>query len=131
MRGASPRMTKASDVTRTNLVLIAFRRIVDLPGIFDHLDLPDIDVDELAVALLDPADIDILDHIPLVRIDYDRSARAVELLALHEIDVLGAVRIWAELRDRLVDQFGPVPGRNRSDIRNGFLAKHLHKLCLE
>jgi hypothetical protein len=33
--------------------LVAFRRIVDLPGILDHVDLTDVDVDELTIAFFD------------------------------------------------------------------------------
>src|SRR5262245_43288633 len=97
MRGTSPRMTKEGDLALTEHALVALRRVVDLPLILDHLDLADVDIDELAVTLLDAADIDVLDHVPLVRIDHDRAARTVELLALHEVDILGAVGVGAEL----------------------------------
>src|SRR4029077_4284707 len=119
----SPRMTGWGSVT--------LRRVVDLPGILDHLDLAAVDVDELAVSLLDAADIDVLDHVPLVRIDHDRAARTVELLALHEVDILGAVGVGTELGYRLIDQSCPVPGGDRGNIRHCLVAEHLHELLLE
>src|SRR5215471_6108037 len=73
--------------------LVAFRRVVDLPGIFNHVDLADVDIDQLTVALFDAADIDVLNNIALRGIDHNGTARAIELLALHGLDVLGAVGV--------------------------------------
>src|SRR5262249_36278846 len=86
LTGASPRRLAhaMTGVAGTNPAttfwdaLVALRRIVDLPGVLDHIDLSDVDVHELAVALLDLADIDVLHNLALRRVDHDRPARAVE-----------------------------------------------------
>src|SRR5262249_56332636 len=106
--------------------LVALGRIVDLPRVLHHIHLSDVDRHELAVALLDLADIDVLHNLALRRVDHDRPARAVKRLALQEVDVLYAFRIGPERRHRLIDQVGAVPGRDRGDIRGGLLTNHLN-----
>src|SRR5271155_2048470 len=78
------------------LASVGFRRVIDLPRILHHIHLADIDIDELAVALLDLPDIDVLDDVALDRVDLDGPARAVELLAPEEVDVFETVGIGAE-----------------------------------
>src|SRR5262245_11889828 len=86
-----------------NKRLVALRWIVDLPRIHHHRDGGNVDIDELAVALLDPADVDVLHDLALGRIDPDWAARRRQLLALHEINVLRALGVGPKRRDRLVD----------------------------
>src|SRR5882762_5709859 len=53
-----------------------------LDRVLDVLDLVDLDVEQLALDLLDPADVDRLDDVACFRIDRDRPARAFPLHAL-------------------------------------------------
>src|SRR6516162_6804560 len=68
-------------------------QIVDLPRVFHHLHLVDVDIDEHAVALLYLPDVDVLNDVALYRVNFDRAAGAVEFLAFHEIDVFEPIGI--------------------------------------
>src|ERR1051325_11113333 len=74
----------------------------------------ELDVVELAVLLLDLADIDVLDDVAGVRIDRDRTARALPLQALHGGDQLVAVGVAVGLLQRLVDRGHAVVAADRS-----------------
>src|SRR5215471_8881023 len=84
-------------------LLVGFRWVIDLPGIFHELYFTDIDVDKLAILLLDLANIDVLNDVALDRVDLYRPAWAVELLPPQEIDVFETVGIRAEGCHRLLD----------------------------
>src|SRR6185503_12881346 len=93
--------------------LVALRRIIDLPRILDHRNRVDVDVHEPAVALLDAADVDVLHDVTLDRVDLGRTAWAVELRGLDEVDVLETLGFGAESGDCAMDEIGAVPGRDR------------------
>src|SRR3989304_1166674 len=93
---AEPGRRPARNSMCGNPNLVALGRVIDLPRILDHRDGRDVDVDQLAVTLLHAADVDVLDDVALLRIDHDRPAWAADLLALHELDVLQAIRIWTK-----------------------------------
>src|SRR5262245_47321101 len=70
--------------------LVGLRRVVDLPRVLHLRHFTDIDVDELAVPLLDFADVYVLHDVALGRVDLNRSARAVKFLRLDKVDVFEA-----------------------------------------
>src|SRR3979409_2729976 len=72
--------------------------------ILDGLEGRELDVVELAVLLLDLADIDVLDDVAGVRIDRDRTARAFPFHPLHGGDQPIAVSLAAGLLQRLVGE---------------------------
>src|SRR6516225_2988820 len=72
----------------------SFLRLAD---ILDGLERLELDVVELAIDLLDLADVDVLHDVAGLRIDRNRAARAFPLLALHGLDQLGAVGVPAGL----------------------------------
>src|SRR5437868_14312 len=57
--------------------------LVRLARVLHVLDDVELDVVELAVLLLDLAQVDVLHHVAGLRVDVDRAARALEDLALH------------------------------------------------
>src|SRR5262245_64866127 len=63
-----------------------YRLLLHLQRVLDRVELRELDVVELAVDLLDLADIDVLDDLAGVRINRDRPARAFPLHALHRPD---------------------------------------------
>src|SRR5215470_15487061 len=73
-----------------------------LHRILDRLEGGELDVVELAVLLLDLADVDVLDDVAGVRIDRDRTARALPLRPLHGRDQLVAIGIAIGLLQRFV-----------------------------
>src|SRR5262249_10390772 len=72
--------------------------------ILDVLDLVELDIDDLAVDLLDAPDIDRLDDVARLGIDRDRTARAFPRHAFHRGDQRFAVGLAAGLLQRLVDR---------------------------
>src|SRR5215475_8441421 len=66
--------------------LVGLRRVVDLPRVLHLRHFTDIDVDELAVPLLDFADVYVLHDVAL-RVDLNWSAGAVKFLRLDKVDV--------------------------------------------
>src|SRR6201995_318114 len=84
--------------TRTSMSLLG------LAGVLHVREGLELDIVELAVLLLDLADVDVLDDVARLRVDRDRAARALPLHALHGLDQLVAVGVAARLLERLVDQ---------------------------
>src|SRR5207248_7650759 len=78
--------------------------LLRLAGILHCLEGGEFDIVELAVDLLDLADVDVLHDIAGFRIDRDRAARAFPLHAFHCPDQRIAVGLAAGLLQRLVDQ---------------------------
>src|ERR1700744_1214479 len=77
----------------------------------------ELDIVELAVLLLDLADIDVLDDVAGVRIDRDRAARALPLHPLHGCEQLVAVGIATRLLQRFIDQVDAVISADRHEAR--------------
>src|SRR5664279_4506837 len=79
-----------------------------LPGFLARIlhigDAIELDVGELAVALLDLADIDRLHHVARLGVDHDRATRARDLQALQHGHRLVTVEIGAGLVHDLVDR---------------------------
>ena len=75
------------------------------------------DVVELAVLLLDLADVDVLNDVARLRIDRDRAARALPGHALHGGDQRIAVGLAAGLLQRRVHQVHAVIAADRHEIR--------------
>src|SRR6266436_64122 len=76
-------LTKADNVSLMALAMgrrHLLGRVELLPWILDHRDGRDLDIDEGVTLLLDAADVDVLDDVARLRIDHDRSARAVRVL---------------------------------------------------
>src|SRR6266700_4945569 len=90
-----------------------------LAEILDGLKGGELDVVELAVDLLDLADVDVLHDVAGFRVDRDRAARALPLLALHGLDQLGSVGVATRLLQRLVDQVDAVIAAHRHEARAG------------
>src|SRR5215475_10709461 len=84
--------------------MTASRSLLGLAGILDGVEGLELDVVELAVDLLHLADVDVLDDVAGIRIDRDRTARALPLHPLHGRDQLVAVGIATRLLQRFVDQ---------------------------
>src|SRR5258708_20043648 len=59
---------------------ILLGRVELLPGILDLLDGLELDIGEVVALLLDAADVDVLHHLPRLRIDHDGPARAFPVL---------------------------------------------------
>ena len=85
--------------------------------ILDRLESREFDVVELAVDLLDLADVDVLHDVAGFRIDRDRAARAFPLHPLHGRDQRIAVGLAAGLLQRLVDQVDAVIAADRHEAR--------------
>src|SRR6187402_3380886 len=75
--------------------------LLHLQRILDRIEGRELDVVELALHLLDLADVDVLDDVAGLRIDRDRAARALPFHALHRIDQGVAVGLAAGLLERL------------------------------
>src|SRR5690348_9011186 len=95
-----------------------FRRCVHfLPRILDHREGFEFDVGELAVDLLDPADIDILNDVAGQRIDHERSTWAVGgLVVLEDLHRLIAVELAVGLLDEVIDHRHAVPTLDGDEI---------------
>src|SRR5215469_13597077 len=79
----NPRRTPAHTLAHRNAAArTLLRRVHRLPRILDVRDRLELDVRQLAVHLLDPADIDVLDDIARIGIDANRATRAVGVLPL-------------------------------------------------
>src|SRR5262245_24989657 len=76
----------------------------------------ELDVPELAVLLLDPADVDVLHDVAGLRVDQDLAARALEELALHRGQHHVAAALTLGLLERAVDQAHAVPGADRHEV---------------
>src|ERR1044071_998491 len=74
-----------------------------LDRVLDLLDLVELDIDELAIDLLDPADADGLDDVTRLGIDRDRPARALPGHPFRGADQLLAVGVAVGLLQALVD----------------------------
>src|SRR5579883_3340106 len=81
---------------------------------------------QLAVNLLDLADVDVADDVARRRVDRDRAARAFEGHAFHRGNQLVAVAIAAGFLERFVDEVQTVIGAERDE--GGALAGSLLKL---
>src|SRR6185437_12883900 len=84
--------------------------------IVDVVEGVDLLVDELAVAPLDLADINRLDHVARCGIDADLAARAVERERFECRHRLVAVDLTLELGDHVIDAGHPVIARDRHEI---------------
>src|SRR5262245_38348735 len=93
------------------------RLLLHLQGVLDRIELRELDVVELAVDLLDLADIDVLDDLAGVRIDRDRPARALPRHALHRADQGVGIGLAAGLLERLIDQVHAVVAAERDEVR--------------
>ena len=89
----------------------------DLAGVLDRLEGRELDVVELAVLLLDLADVDVLHDVARLGIDRDRPARALPGHALHGRDQRVAVGLAAGLLEGLVDQVHAVVAADRHEVR--------------
>src|SRR6202158_973421 len=85
--------------------------------VLDRVEGRELDVVELTVLLLALADIDVLDDVARLRIDRDRTARALPLLALHGGDQLVAVGVAVGLLQCLVHQMHAVVAADRHEVR--------------
>ena len=88
----------------------------DLARVLDRLEGRELDVVELAVLLLDLADVDVLHDVARLGIDRDRPARALPGHALHGRDQAVAVGLAAGLLERLVDQVHAVVAADRHEV---------------
>src|SRR5665213_2738559 len=80
------------------------RRVHRFPRILDHGEGLELDIDELAAALLDAADIDVLDDFAGLRIDHEGSARTrLGLVVPQARHRLVAVELAAGLLDHVED----------------------------
>src|SRR6476469_10042969 len=91
--------------------------LLGLAGVFDGFKGLEFDVVELAVDLLDLADVDVLHDVAGFRIDRNRAARALPLHSLHGADQRVAVGLPAGLFERLVDQVNAVIAADRHEAR--------------
>src|ERR1700737_1620964 len=78
--------------------------LLGLARILDRLEGRELDVVELAIDLLDLADVDVLHDVAGIRIDRDRPARALPLHPLHRRDQLIAIGLAPRLLQPLIDQ---------------------------
>src|ERR1039457_961492 len=101
VRGRTPRSPRRA----TSLLRLA--------GVLDGLEGLEFDVVELAVDLLDLADIDVLHDVAGLRIDRDRAARAFPLHPLHGFDERVAVGLAAGLFQGLMNQMNIVKASQR------------------
>src|SRR5262245_46937174 len=90
--------------------------LLHLQRVLDRRERRKLDGVELALALLDLADIDVLDDLAGFRIDRDRAARAFPLGAFHRPDQRVGVGLAAGLLDRLVDQMHAVVAAERDEV---------------
>src|SRR5262249_30779248 len=74
--------------------------------------LVELDVVQLAIAALDPSDIDVLDDVARLRVDRHRAARTLPCHAFHRGEQRVAVGIAAGLFQRRVDQVHGVVDRD-------------------
>src|SRR6516225_9788575 len=95
-RPTMPHPSKRAQLTRSASLL-------GLAGVLDGLKGCELDIVELAVDLLDPADIDILNDVARRRVDRDRAARALPFHCLHGVDQLVAIRAAAGVFQRLIN----------------------------
>jgi hypothetical protein len=72
---------------------------------------------KLPVGLHDFADIDVADDVAGIRVDRDRTARALPRHALHRRDQGVAIVIAAGLLKRLVNEVQAITGAERDEIR--------------
>src|SRR5262249_43233747 len=93
------------------------RLLLRLERILDRLEGRELDGPELAVHLLDLAEVDVLHDVAGLRIDRDRPARALPLHALHRADEGVAVGLAAGLLERLLDEVHAVVAAERDEIR--------------
>src|ERR1043165_4904408 len=75
-----------------------------LHRVLDVLDLVELDIDELAADLLDPADVNRLDHVARLGVDRDRAARALPRHALDRVYQLSALGVAVGLLQRRIDR---------------------------
>ena len=87
------------------------------PGSFTSLIVVELDVPELAVLLLDLAQVDVLHDVARLRVDEHRAARALEDLALHRGQQRVAAALAAGLLERLVDDAHAVVAAHGHEVR--------------
>src|SRR5207247_4198620 len=116
MPGTSPGMTRRARAERPRSPRPA-TSLLRLAGVLDGLEGREFNVVELAVDLLDLADVDILHDVAGFRIDRDRPTRAFPLHPLHRFDQRIAVSLAAGLFQRLVDQADAVIAADRHEAR--------------
>src|SRR5260370_41473263 len=93
--------------------------LLGLTEILDGLEGRELEVVELAVDLLDLADVDVLDDVAGRGIDRDRAAGALPLLTLHGLDQLGAVGIAIGLLQGFIDEVDAVIAAHGHEARTG------------
>src|SRR5882757_3272192 len=96
MPGTSPGMTPRERSPRPGMTSHA-ASLLGLAGVLDGVEGLELDIVELAVDLLDLADIDVLHDVAGIRVDRDRAARAFPLHPLHGLDQAIAVGLAAGL----------------------------------
>src|SRR5262245_24360743 len=115
------RIPRRGGFNRRSFLLVEF-----LPLVLHVRDRLELDVGELPAHLADLADVLVLDDVPRLRIDRDRSARAVRVLvAPPDLHRLFGVDLAALLPDRGVDRVHRVPGADRHEARRRLLAVFL------
>src|SRR5258705_6584523 len=107
MPGTSPGVTWRVRGGRSRSPTVA-PSLLRLAGVLDGLEGCEFDVVELAVDLLDLADVDVLHDVAGFRIDRDRAARAFPLHPLHGFDQRIAVGLATGLIEGLVDEMDAV-----------------------
>src|SRR6202167_5941389 len=109
-----------------SLRLLGLRRVHLFPYILDVRESLELDIGQLAVPLLDAADIDVLDDIVGSGVDRERAARAARrLVGREDRHRLVAVELAAGLLDDVEDHRHAVPALNGGEIRDDLVAVFL------
>src|SRR5438552_4826827 len=94
-----------------------FRRVQLLPRILDHRYCRDFDIAELAVQLLDAADIDVLDDVASLGVDHDWAAWAVRVLPpLEERHRFIRRKLSLGRLNQVENRDHPVPSIDRQEV---------------
>src|SRR5438067_5721688 len=104
-------LARSAGTTRSSLPARALARI------FHRLESRELDIVELAVLLLDTADVDVLHDVAGLRIDRDRAARALPRHALHRGDERVAFGRALGLCERRIDHVHAVIAADRDEVR--------------
>src|ERR1700733_7576317 len=97
----------------------SFGRVQFFPRILDHRDRRNLDIGQLAVDLLDLADVDVLDDVAGVGVDLDRPARAVRVLPVRQERYrLVAGKLALGLLNQIEDRGHPVPAIDGKEVGN-------------
>src|SRR5262245_32029529 len=89
---------------------------LELAGILDRLLHVELDVPQLAVLLLDLADVHVLHDVARLRVDEDLAARALEDLALHGREQRVAAALSLGRLERAVGETHAVPGADGHEV---------------